>query len=1007
MELSRRLILSRYFLSLLGFADFAELKDKLISTGYGPDAEGKSYFADTIIGWSTLKLSPADILTYDQAIVEYWQRLSKNRRAETLPTYFQYLSVLFTEIFLDKYFNRRSEFLSELNSFVDKENDETTRQSDKFPYFNEADLGKLALSMATGSGKTLIMHINYWQFLKYQAGKLDNIILVTPNEGLSRQHCEEMKKSGIPCHLYSQNSHGTSLFQDEVLVIDIFKLTGEKKGSGVRVEVDYFEGKNLVFIDEGHKGQATEEKTWKKLRERLGKYGFIFEYSATFGQVISPANKDLLEEYSKAIIFDYSYKHFYSDGYGKDFYVYNLSEKSFQEKFRDLILTGNLLTFYEQLLLFDSHREELREYLIEKPLWAFIGSRVTGAGINSDVLKVVQFLKTVAEDRNILGDNIAKILDGKSGLIDQDGNDIFENRFEYIRRSGFNLGDIYEKVFGGSGGALSLCELKAAEGEIGLRIGDGEYFGVVNIGDVSAFKKLLRESDVEVKTDSISPSLFEHINEPNSHINILIGAKKFIEGWDSWRVSSMGLINMGKGEGPQIIQLFGRGVRLKGRDFSLKRSGENKYHVQGLETLNLFGLNADYVNAFLEAIRKEGVEYEEIGLPIQVMDDKEKWEKLYILQSPQDFDFTQQFLRLQADTELMTKVKIDITPRVSLAHGLKTARAELVESKSHLDTIYLDLLDWNEIYLEMLRYKTLRGYVNLGIDRDVLRELVGGNGYQIQAFPEQITARGFKDLDKIREVVLMILKNYVDRFYSLKLRREETKRLKPTYLAKDDANLDFDGYTLKIPKDKKEEIKKIRQLLKQADRLYHDDLTEIPTVHFDRHLYTPLVVYGERRDFIKSVPQKLNKGETKFVRMLKEHLKGNKAEFKDTELFLLRNISQRGVRFFQTVGFYPDFIMWLRKGNKQTLVFVDPKGIRNTGNFNDEKIQLHKNIKEIEAAINVPELRLESYILSVSEYKDIVTNFGDSKVPKQQFEENHVLFMEDIDFIKKLVVGVL
>ena len=37
--------------------------------------------------------------------------------------------------------------------------------------------------MATGSGKTLIMHLNYLQFLHYGgAEELDNIILITPNE---------------------------------------------------------------------------------------------------------------------------------------------------------------------------------------------------------------------------------------------------------------------------------------------------------------------------------------------------------------------------------------------------------------------------------------------------------------------------------------------------------------------------------------------------------------------------------------------------------------------------------------------------------------------------------------------------------------------------------------------------------------------------------------------------------------------------------------------------------
>jgi hypothetical protein len=1002
MELNRKLLLNRYFLHLFGFEDFSEIKEKLKDTNYGPDAEGKSYFADTIIGWSTLKIPLADILTYDQAIKDYWGKLSTNRRADITPKYFQYLALLFTEIFLNKYFNHRAEFLAELNSFVDTVNQEITRQSEKFSYFNEADLSKLAFWMATGSGKTLIMHINYWQFLKYQAGKLDNIILVTPNEGLSRQHCNEMERSGVPCKLYSQNSHGVTLFQDEVLVIDIHKLTEEKKGAGVRVEVDYFEGKNLVFIDEGHKGQATEEKTWKRLREGLGKYGFIFEYSATFQQVIGPRNKDLLEEYSKAIVFDYSYKHFYSDGYGKDFYVYNLSEKSFQEKFRDVILTGNLLSFYEQNLLFDSHQDELREYQIEKPLWAFIGSRVTGAGINSDVLKVVQFLEAVIEDTSLLKKNIEEILNGESGLIDREGNDIFQNRFQYIRKSGFSIDDIYGKVFSSKAGSLCLYEIKFVEGEIGLRIGDGDYFGVINIGDVAAFKKLLHESGLEVKADNVTPSLFERINEPYSNVNILIGAKKFIEGWDSWRVSSMGLINMGRGEGAQIIQLFGRGVRLKGRDFSLKRSGENKYQVRGLETLNIFGLNADYVNTFLETIRREEVEYEEIGLPVKLMDEKEKWRSLYMLQTPKDFDFSKHFIKLEADKNLLSKVKIDITPRIRLAHGLETERAELLENKAHIGGEYLDLLNWDEIYLDVLRYRTLRGYSNLSIDKDILLGIVKDNGYELYAFPEQITPRRFDDLSKLQEVIMMILKNFVDRVYNFKLKQEETKRLKPTYLTRGDENLAYGSYTLKIPMDRKKEIKKIRKLLKQANKLYQDDLAEIPTIHFDRHLYTPLVVYGKRKDFVKSVPQKLNEGETKFISKLREYVRTNSAKFNDKEVFLLRNLSQRGVRFFQTSGFYPDFIMWIRSEDKQTMVFIDPKGIRNSGNFSDEKIQLHSSIKDIEAKINTPGLNLESYILSVSNYKDVNKMFDDGKRTKQEFEDNHILFMEDADLIKKL-----
>ena len=95
-----------------------------------------------------------------------------------------------------------------------------------------------------------------------------------------------------------------------------------------------------------------------------------------------------------------------------------------------------------------------------------------------------------------------------------------------------------------------------------------------------------------------SGSLFHEINKPHSTVNVLIGSKKFTEGWNSWRVSTMGLMNVGKTEGSQIIQLFGRGVRLKGYGMSLKRSGKTQLpddvtrpkHISQLETLSIFGI---------------------------------------------------------------------------------------------------------------------------------------------------------------------------------------------------------------------------------------------------------------------------------------------------------------------------------------------------------------------------------------------------------------------------------
>ena len=61
----------------------------------------------------------------------------------------------------------------------------------RFQGFDVDELNKLAFWNATGSGKTLLLHVNIKQYLHYfQNGKADfypdKIILLTPNEGLSR-----------------------------------------------------------------------------------------------------------------------------------------------------------------------------------------------------------------------------------------------------------------------------------------------------------------------------------------------------------------------------------------------------------------------------------------------------------------------------------------------------------------------------------------------------------------------------------------------------------------------------------------------------------------------------------------------------------------------------------------------------------------------------------------------------------------------------------------------------
>src|SRR5690625_7755941 len=101
--------------------------------------------------------------------------------------------------YLDNITDDYLSLLYDLNVFVE---DQKKNHSSKVTYenFEESDLNKLAFWMATGSGKTLILHLNYYQFQHYMPRldeAPDNILLITPNAGLTHQHQKELIASGI------------------------------------------------------------------------------------------------------------------------------------------------------------------------------------------------------------------------------------------------------------------------------------------------------------------------------------------------------------------------------------------------------------------------------------------------------------------------------------------------------------------------------------------------------------------------------------------------------------------------------------------------------------------------------------------------------------------------------------------------------------------------------------------------------------------------------------------
>lgn len=1018
-NLENHLLLAQFIANKLGLHKVSDIKQfSDVNEGFGED--GRSYMYYRLISKQGNTIPEGKLRQYDDNIRKYFQKLKRSREEKISFKYYQYLALLFSEIYLDSYFQNPIKFLNELNQWVQQ------AKSDNY-FSRRPDLQKVAYWMATGSGKTLIMHANYWQFLAYNKGpsKIDyeNIILITTGDDMSKQHLDELKASGIPATLF-QGENGGYFEADKntvkVISIHKLKLPEDKKGEGVTIDISTLGTKNLVFVDEGHKGQKSEDMKWKRTRERLAKDGFTFEYSATFGQAIDSSKEESFREYSKAILFDYSYKYFYGDGYGKDFRILNLGKKEFNDKQTKTLLLANAMAFYEQLIQYRETAQSLKEYNIEKPLWIFVGSKVQKEA--SDVFKVVQFLNwLLCENKQEIQKLIDSILKGQSGIL-ADNKDVFaprhpERNFTYFRQNNISAQEIYNGIFkdifyvqpGNTAHKLCLMDLKEAEGEIGLKAGTAEkYFAVINIGDKREFLKLVEETakDITVQRAAISKSLFEDINEPDSPVNMLIGSKKFVEGWNSWRVSTMSLLYIGKGAGPQIIQLFGRGVRLKGKNLGLKRSRfvepPHPANIEILETLHIFGIQANYMETFKEIIDKEDIPTYEIPLPTKKHEPFPT--DLQIIGLKPGWTFDQELFKLEPTPQI--EAKLDLIPRALIidGRGNDPLTNPTTQPPRTIRKEILDILDWDDIYYKILEYKNERELFNIAITKEALKQILYNGYYKLLCDPELIEPKTFQAIEQTTDIVTLILRKYLNMFYSKRRNAAEKTRIELKPLKQEDENI-LSVYRIQLNQEDQALASHIQNLIDTGaiysattkQTLTTDLKTYLPgqtpvtfnKAYFKGHLYQPLLAKQDNSNII-TIPTGLNTGEATFVEDLKNYLSTHQT---DAEIYLLRNLTRsKGVGFYEEHSFYPDFIMWIKKAQKQTIVFIDPKGLIHM-DIDDKKLQLHTYLRnEIEKQIGDPNIKLDAFVISVTPFRKFATVHGQHLTMDKLEQDQHILF---------------
>ena len=828
--------------------------------------------------------------------------------------YYQVLALLFTECF-----------------FADQ-------QSDGYDENSRQEIQRiLAYWMATGSGKTLVMHLNILQYLHHFCQK-DNarlqIFLTTPLANLIKQHERELEP-------YVRQLNAT--YNNRI------ELTIDTTQGLLQKEDDYFhlsdegEIRRLILVDEAHIGLTTQQSgKFRELRNRLNVgNSFLFEYSATFHNIA----KELEDEYDSAIIYRYDYARFYSDGYGKDHFFKPISaDKVAAESEKEIKdnLDECLRVMEEKLQTFDriqNGEQYDNDLTVHRPLMAFMGHTVENPKDEgkkdevSDIQKVLDYLAALSE----------------------------------VERQKFR------SIFGSAIiGPLVVARNPDNNSELLLSYGDGEKWGMINVGDAASFYNSIENNRIVTRVEEIkNPNLhFENLDNETSPINVLIGSRKFAEGWNSYRLSVIDLINLGSSKGNLIIQIFGRGVRLRGKggdgkrqytahnpDYYLLRKKEREGDIRRLETLTVFSLRQTYLKRFLEEVHAGSVSFQHV-FKIQVNPMLFKVDDSTLV----DFeDYRHKLPIFKQGNTAGSGIK-RVTFNGSEIHytyldggteksGIMNSWRKLMldyrtDKRKNALNVYEELRENNEKYSCYLNRAKLASLIHRDAEKNQL-QLYGkeNNEPTIIDFLSLIREIRYREQgqDPIAWTDQLNRQIVIDATRMLRNRiNAHINRANYIYepLERDDFIYEY-TVTKEFPTQDE-----LDAFLKRVENVETDALQENPHSQLrnklqlllsrgHRHIYEPLMrpqeeVENEHRD-VKVSPDRLNAGEKKFVENLTEYIKLHYRRNERYEFYLMRNAQKIGIYLESDAGsYYPDFVLWVldTQQNITHILFIDPKGER-------------------------------------------------------------------------------
>ncbi|MDP2417252.1 MAG: hypothetical protein Q8M33_07190, partial [Hydrogenophaga sp.] len=656
---------------------------------------------------------------------------------------------------------------------------------------------------------------------------------------------------------------------------------------------------------------------------------------------------------------------FYKDGYGKDYSIQKVAADAvakgeeawvnFQAAFATL---ADKLAVFDALRLADDGLGFVSAFA-DKPLIAFMGNTVEdkkkeGKGEDDEVSDIRKLLAYLAKLTPAQRTRLAPVFNG-----DHTGH-------------------------------LTLTRCAAVADEIYLSWGDGAYWGIVNVGNGDKFfnesqdhpelKDAHGQPLVQLRKAPIVERRFQFndIDLPGSPINVLVGSRKFAEGWNCYRVSVIGLVNLGASKGNKIIQIFGRGVRLKGLQADGKRRfiehGEDgdalladdtpENQLRRLETLHVFSLKGTYLEVFLKGLEQELPRWVlERRVPVQA-------QSLKLGQSKVAFDAYAGRLSIFKVGREVSEPRLLAT--LTFAHGAPKWQwayfqggaqesGELARFGLSLD-VRPDAADAEHNLAQHLRDAASPGAAGFlpltelerklqTLQRARRMQLLVQDGETVRpvGLPDVLGLvnavsyhRAWADVGfAVREQLLsQTLAHVVGQLHNkliYDLNKRRYRMGEPLRQSAPGVPGDFvSHYDLRIEFDKEAD--------KQGfESRYPSPLLpeQLPLdLQQSRHIYTPLfqspenqaVRQGFKFKTLSISPDALNPGERKFVQDLHTFLADpvRQSRLKAFDFYLMRNVeSLRSVGVYldsETRAYFPDFVLWAVSNKKTHVLLVDPKG---------------------------------------------------------------------------------